>query len=352
MIYIHLPFCRSFCTYCDFYSEIPCKNREAFDFQDYTRSLLSEIEARRGKIASTLGVNTLYIGGGTPSILPLEHLKQIVDALVDFGPYREFTIEVNPEDIVEKGKAYVDALRAMGVTRFSMGVQSLDDKILAWMNRRHNAADARKAFGLLKGDRSVDIITGVPNMSMENLKQTVEEVVSWRPEHISAYQLSIEDGSTLAKLIADGKIEEAPEEDCRKQYELLCTSLKTAGYRHYEISNWALLGHEALHNSAYWMRKPYVGLGPGAHSLRISEDGRQIRSWNSKQISGWSIEGSEILSKQEIREETIMLGLRTDSGVSGSLLGDCSLLEALPDGNYRIPESSLFIADDIIAALI
>ena len=151
MIYIHVPFCRSYCTYCDFYSEIPCRNREAADFQCYTCSLLSEIEARRSEISATLGMNTLYIGGGTPSALPLEHLKQIVDALGCFGPYREFTIEVNPEDIADKGDAYVEALRAMGVTRFSMGVQSLDDKMLSWMNRRHNAAGARRPSACLKG---------------------------------------------------------------------------------------------------------------------------------------------------------------------------------------------------------
>jgi oxygen-independent coproporphyrinogen-3 oxidase len=354
MIYIHVPFCRSYCTYCDFYSEIPCSNREGADFQCYTCSLLSEIEARRSEISATLGMNTLYIGGGTPSALPLENLKQIADALKCFGPYREFTIEVNPEDIVDKGDAYVEALRAIGVTRFSMGVQSLDDKMLSWMNRRHNAAGARKAFGLLKGERSVDIITGVPDMSIEILEKTVDEVIGWRPEHISAYQLSIEEGSALEKMIEDGKTDEAPEEECRKHYEFLCTSLKTAGYHHYEISNWSLPGHEALHNSAYWKRVPYVGLGPGAHSLRIGEDGTQIRSWNSKQISGWSVKGSEILSEQEIREETIMLGLRTDGGISGSLLGDCdcSLLEALLNGNYRIPENRLFVADDIISSLI
>lgn len=353
MIYVHVPFCRSFCTYCDFYSEIPRACREGDDFRGFTASLVREAAAQRGEIAGTLGTNTLYIGGGTPSALPFENLREIVRTL-DFGPYDEFTLEVNPEDLVEKGQAYVDALRELGVTRFSMGVQSLDDGILRWMNRRHSSDGARKAFALLEGERSVDIITGVPGMSAQTLKKTVEEIISWRPEHVSAYQLSIEEGSALAKSIAEGQVKELAEDECRAQYELICTELRGAGYRHYEISNWALPGHEARHNSAYWTRKPYVGLGPGAHSLSIAKDGVQTRSWNSRALCGWGVEGSETLSPQEIREESIMLGLRTDAGVDGSMLEgrDISPLEALPNGHFRIPESSFFIADEIISGLL
>lgn len=335
MIYVHVPFCRSFCTYCDFYSELApaCRTGTERPFVQWTEDICAEIGARRAEIADTLSVNTLYIGGGTPSVLPPECLGRIVDTL-GYGPYDEFTVEVNPEDLVEKGPDYVRSLLSLGVNRISMGVQSLDDGILRWMARRHDAAGAGKAFRMIPEgvSRSVDLITGVPGMSDDSLQRTVDEVVSWHPEHISAYQLSIEDGSALAAMIADGRVKEASEEQCRRQYELLCGMLSAAGYHHYEISNWALPGHEAVHNSAYWTRRPYVGLGPGAHSLRICPDGRQVRSWNSRSTSGWTVEGSEILTPEEIREEEIMLLSRTDRG--------------------PIPERDWFVADDIISGMI
>ena len=359
MIYVHVPFCRSFCTYCGFYSELAPLCSPAPEA--WLNDLCKEIEARREEIADTLAVNTLYIGGGTPSTLPPEYLRRIVDTL-GYGPYEEFTVEVNPEDIVEKGPAYVRSLTELGVNRISMGVQSLDDGVLRWMNRRHSADGAREAYRILRDvilseppvipseppvilseppvilslpkdlSLSVDIITGVPGMSDEMLQSTVDEVISWRPEHISAYQLSIDEGSALPEMIARGDVREAPEEDCRRQYEMLCRRLRAAGYRHYEISNWALPGRQAVHNSAYWTRQPYAGLGPGAHSFRIFPDGRQVRSWNSERACGWTAAGSETLSPEEIREEEIMLAARTDRG--------------------PIPEKDWFIADEIIASLL
>ena len=286
-----------------------------------------------------------------------------------------------------------------------MGVQSLDDGILRWMNRRHSADGARTAFSIISGqgspqqthatlgtvrggtmskanggvetaeqsrqfawaapdrkraiDISVDLITGVPGMTMEILERTVEEVVGWRPEHISAYQLSIEEGSALARMIERGEVKELDEEACRAQYDYLCRRLAEAGYHHYEISNWALPGHEAIHNSAYWTRHPYVGLGPGAHSLCggaapkspaapdlptsptsgsvpvsavRSEERRETtkanrRSWNSQELRGWTSEGED-LTPEQIHEEEVMLLARTDKG--------------------PIPERDWFIADEII----
>ncbi|MCR5245671.1 MAG: coproporphyrinogen III oxidase family protein [Bacteroidales bacterium] len=342
MIYIHVPFCLSRCTYCDFYSQTDCR---AEAFERYTSGICDEIARRRAGIDATLDLNTLYIGGGTPSVLPLPYLERIVTAL-GCGPYSEFTVEVNPDDIVGKGPEYLDGLRALGVNRISMGVQSLDDGILRWMNRRHGATGAREAFRIVSNtspagfDRSIDLITGVPGMTDKILGETLDEVLEWRPEHISAYQLSVEEGSALARLIAAGKLQEASEEQCRRQYALLCAKLSEAGYRHYEISNWAIPGHEARHNSAYWTRHPYVGLGPSAHSLEITADGKQRRSWNSSFVSGWKEEGAEVLSEEEIREERIMLGLRTDAG-------------AEVDGRHVvIPESDWFVSDEIIAGLL
>lgn len=334
MIYIHVPFCRSFCTYCDFYSEIACKGKDSASLERYEGCLMEEIRRRREEIESGKQINTLYIGGGTPSVLPLDLLERIVAAL-PLKDFAEFTIEVNPEDIVEKGMYYLKGLLDLGVGRISMGVQSLDDSILKWMNRRHDANAARKAYFMIReaGFRnvSVDVIYGVSLMPDKILEETLNEISgSWHPEHISAYQLSVEKGSALAKT----DYVELDDEGCRRQYESSCRILADAGYRHYEISNWAVQGMEAIHNSAYWKRFPYAGLGPGAHSLRII-GGTQIRSWNSQKPFGWTSE-SETLSDEEIREERLMLGLRTAEGVDGK----------------SISEQDWFIADTIISEMI
>lgn len=337
MIYLHVPFCKSFCTYCDFYSETVCKGREAGMMAAYADEVCREIDARRQEIENTRSLNTLYAGGGTPSVLPLALLEKIV-ARIGGAPFEEFTVEVNPEDIVSSGLEYVSGLKSLGVTRVSMGVQSLDDGMLRWMNRRHTADRAREAFRLLReggiGNVSVDVIFGISHLSDASLDATVDGVLEMGPEHISAYQLSIEEGSALAEMLADGRYAEAGEELCRRQYEHICKRLRDAGYHHYEISNWAKPGFEAKHNSAYWTRHPYVGLGPGAHSFRI-DGGVQVRSWNSQSLTGWTA-GSETLSAEEIREEELMLGLRTDRGVGG----------------MAIPESDWFVADSIIADIV
>ena len=337
MIYVHVPFCRSFCIYCGFYSEIACSGRFAGAVRAYADGVVEEIGRRRGEIACTAGTNTLYIGGGTPSVLPLDVLGRIVKAL---GPaeYEEFTIEVNPDDVTGLGRGYLEGLRSLGVNRVSMGVQSLDDGILRWMNRRHDADGAAKAFRMLRDagfdNVSLDLIFGVNGLSDTMLLSTLELLKDWRPEHVSAYQLSVEEDSALAGMIAGGRYQELDDESCRRQYDMICSFLRSAGYDHYEISNWSLPGFRARHNSAYWTRAPYVGLGPGAHSLRIDGD-VQVRSWNSNVLSGWT-SSSEVLTDEEIREERLMLGLRTSSGVDG----------------MAIPESSWFVADDIISGMI
>ena len=398
MIYLHVPFCRSFCTYCDFYSEIACRDRDAQQFQAYADAVCAEAQRRRGEIDATRSLNTLYIGGGTPSVLPLSLLRQMAAQLIT-GGFIEFTIEVNPEDIVEKGEAYVRGLLSLGVNRISMGVQSLDDGILRWMNRRHDADRARQAFRILRKagaeNISVDLIFGLSQLSEAVFRQTLDEIVRWRPEHVSAYQLSIEEGSALGEMVRTGRYTEASQEQCAAQYRLLCDTLRDAGYVHYEISNWALPGREAVHNSAYWSRHPYVGLGPGAHSF----DGT-VRSWNAESLppaqaataaenrshprlrkrEGSASEGSgrgpaqqdvfsgssplrggkEVLSEKKAKEEKVFLGLRTARGVTEDLLPPKKAAGMLSDGRLartaegrlRIPEDRWFVSDDIIADLL
>lgn len=437
MIYVHIPFCKSFCTYCGFYSETSaCYDR-------YVEALLGEIDSRKSEFDATMDVNTLYIGGGTPSVMPLPLLCRVVEALKDESGSRnfdEFTVELNPEDVIQRGEAYAEALLGMGVTRASMGVQSFDDVVLRWMNRRHDAETAVRAYRILEksGFRniSIDLIFGLPELGPDSQPRHSDSLLGhsdsqprhsdflsgrftghrgkdgyvpllderlWRetilraldisasgmlPSHISAYQLSVEPDSALDGMIADGRCRETSEESCARQYEILCEELSAAGYHHYEISNFALPGMEARHNSAYWRHVPYVGLGPGAHSLSILPDGHRCRSWNSPDLKLYletfaplgqrdtGCSGQETLSPVQLGIENVMLGLRTslgcplpelvsacdrarlDSAISSGRLvpvPGSSELSGLEDGAaqyYRIPEKYFFISDGIISELL
>lgn len=437
MIYVHIPFCKSFCTYCGFYSETSaCYGR-------YVEALLGEIDSRKSEFDATMDVNTLYIGGGTPSVMPLPLLCRVVEALKDESGSRkfdEFTVELNPEDVIQRGEAYAEALLGMGVTRASMGVQSFDDVVLRWMNRRHDAETAVRAYRILEksGFRniSIDLIFGLPELGPDSQPRHSDSFLGhsdsqpkhsdslsgrfsghrgkdgyvpllderlWRetilraldisasgmlPSHISAYQLSVEPDSALDGMIADGRCRETSEESCARQYEILCEELSAAGYHHYEISNFALSGMEARHNSAYWRHVPYVGLGPGAHSLSILPDGHRCRSWNSPDLKLYletfaplgqrdtGCSGQETLSPVQLGIENVMLGLRTslgcplpelvsacdrarlDSAISSGRLvpvPGSSELSGLEDGAaqyYRIPEKYFFISDGIISELL
>ena len=419
MIYIHIPFCRSFCTYCDFYSEVASRCRKAEDalkqealFGEFAEAVAAEAVSRASEIRDD--VNTLYIGGGTPSVLPLSAFRHILDALDSVGhggPFEEFTVEVNPEDIIEKGPAYVEGLLKLGVNRISMGVQSFDDSVLRFMNRRHSSADVVRAYAILEdaGVRniSIDLIFGLPQLSMSQWRQTLEKALSISsrgvlPQHISSYQLSVEPGSMLARLAEKGVWTEASDDVCREQYSELCSVLASAGYDHYEISNFAQPGFEACHNSAYWSHVPYVGLGPGAHSFscepspldggRPEQAGESFcRRWNQSDLQAYldafrkgdflAVLEGESLTADQLTLEHIMLGLRTSAGLpaaylrthctpaalsralslghlvpvteSGQPLPPCDCLCTIPSGSFlRIPEQHFFVSDAIISDLV
>ncbi len=386
MIYVHIPFCRSFCTYCDFYSEVAPRCQKTEDaarqtvlFESFADALSKEAVARSEEISDE--VDTLYIGGGTPSVLPLSVFRSLLSILESSGhgaPFDEFTVEVNPEDIVEKGPEYAAGLLDLGVNRVSMGVQSFDDGVLRFMNRRHDAATAVKAYGILEDagfdNISVDLIFGLPQLSdamwRDTLKRTLD--ISSKgvlPKHVSSYQLSVEPGSALAGLVERGLWTEASEDLCRGQYDVLCDVLREAGYHHYEISNFALPGYEARHNSAYWKHVPYLGLGPGAHSLAMSDSGKPVRRWNAQDLHAYvadplSVSEGEELTEGQVVLERVMLGLRTSEGLAEEyLLRHCDatrLEQHLSSGDIvrtsfgtlRIPESRFFVSDAIISSLV
>jgi oxygen-independent coproporphyrinogen-3 oxidase len=319
-------------------------------------------------------------------VLPLSVYTSLVERLAEVGicgPFEEFTFEANPEDVVEKGEAYIEGLMKLGVNRFSMGVQSFDDGILKWMNRRHDAATARKAYSILENagaeNISIDLIFGLPQLADSVWKDTMDQALDISskgvlPRHVSSYQLSVEPGSALAKLVDRGVWSEASDELCTRQYDMLCGTLAAAGYHHYEISNFAQPGFEAKHNSAYWAHIPYVGLGPGAHSFGDSGRCRcipstAIRQWNNPDLQAYiadpqSVQDHEDLNEEQLVLEKIMLALRTSAGISEDFLRTHVSEEALEyalrsgdlipshiPGNLRIPETRFFVSDNIISYL-
>lgn len=341
-IYVHFPFCASRCIYCDFYSRV------RKDFPEYVDALIREAENRRGFLKGVPPA-TLYFGGGTPSVLPVGELERFVSALsdsFDLSGVGEFTVEVNPDDI-DSDKA--SGLRNLGVTRISMGIQSMNDDHLKWMKRRHTAEDAVRAFKTLRdvgfGNISVDLIFGFEGLSGQEWGRTIRKVVELSPEHISCYQMM-------------GKYASADDDACLSQYLALQSVLAEAGYRQYEISNYCKPGFHSRHNSAYWRREPYLGLGAAAHSF----DGGYGRYWNvfdtDAYIAGASLRG-ESLTEVEVAEEVIMLGLRTSDGIPKELvcknpsypgfIASGALVES--DDCVRISPASFFVSDDLISSL-
>ena len=376
MVYIHIPYCRRHCTYCAFYSELLPKARGsescAAGVPDaFVDALVREIAAEP-RLEEFKAVHpTLYLGGGTPSLLSPHQLGRIVKALGRFD-YEEFTIEVNPDDILDGGEKYVRALASCGVNRVSMGIQSLDDRVLHRMGRRHNADGARKAYDLLLrggiANISVDFIFGFEgNGGSASIREFIESLpAESRPQHISCYQLGIDSGSALEKMLDRGLITLPSDDECAAEYACICEYLQSRGYDHYEISNWAQPGFESRHNSAYWDHTPYIGFGPGAHSLIVS-DNVCTRRWNNPDASAYiaaasagdfdSIRGSETLSAEQLRDERVMLCLRTARGIDpGDVLsGDASrrdFLEFTPQGRLRIRESSWFVSDSLILQML
>lgn len=341
-IYIHVPFCASFCNYCNFYS-VKRLAQSAF----YPDALRAEMERRLPPFVEALTLPatsrsadyTLYIGGGTPSVLGIERLTDIIRTTIQLverlhspvsANFREVTVEVNPDDITPH---FASALRTAGATRISIGFQSLHDTNLQWMGRRHTAAQAVKAYQMLRdagiGNISIDLIFGYTGLTQELWQENLKRVIDLAPEHISGYQMSIEPSTPLGRAYEKGEYLLPSQEECSRQYALMQEILCNAGYMQYEISNFARPGYQAIHNSNYWNGTPYIGFGPGAHSysgIKRDPSGSPYasRCWNSPNITaylrGETKQCSETLNAQELFNEAIMLGLRTTKGAETTLL--------------------------------
>ena len=314
-LYIHIPYCHSKCAYCDFYSTPSVKS-----MGQYVEALLCEIELRINEI--TEPINTIYIGGGTPSILPINLLDKIIAEIanyVDIGCLDEFTIEANPEDVKEE---WVDAVKKNGINRVSMGIQSFNNDELIAINRRHTAEVALNAIKTLqkKGITRIsgDLIYGLPSQDLDSWKKSLDTLLSLGLPHFSSYLLSYEPGTKLYVRLMAGKVEEASEELANEMYQYLITEARRYGYNHYEISNFALPNCEAIHNTNYWRDLPYLGVGVSAHSF--DGEKRRVNPSNIKHYISQLQQGKCVF---EIEEEDadarhndyIIVSLRTSQGI-------------------------------------
>ncbi len=363
-VYIHVPFCVSKCGYCDF-----CRITDLSLVDSYLDTLGLEIS---GSDIVGCEPRTIYVGGGTPSCLGVRgvgRLLTIVNKYLKTDNVLEWTVECNPDDVNNELAA---VLVDNGVNRVSMGAQSLYDPMLRMMGRRHDASQVRKAIGCLRNagvsNISVDCIFGLPSLKGltdgYDAKDDFNRFVDLGVEHLSAYALQYEHGSRFVKMIGEGKMTALPDDEVAEQYELLTGVMRKSGYIHYEISNYSKPGREAKHNSSYWNRTPYYGFGPAASSLVGS-----VRTTNTLSVKdyiqsrGEKKELVEKLTDKDIYDEVIMLGLRTNLGVSEANIPDdfksyyekvvksemeSGNLVRLENGNVRIPEERWFVSDGII----
>jgi oxygen-independent coproporphyrinogen III oxidase len=298
-IYVHIPFCKTRCIYCDFFS---CTNLEFI--KDFIKSICDEIKFQKNYLNNEI-VETIYFGGGTPSLLDIGNIEIIISNIFkefNISSKPEITIEVNPDDITDE---LCFNYKKLGINRLSMGIQSFDDKILKFLNRRHNASKAINAINICSkyfNNISIDLIYGIPDLSLNLWKSQLENAFKLDITHLSAYHLTYEENTKLFKLLANRKIAELSEEESNKQYEILLETAENYEFINYEISNFALEGKYSKHNSSYWKNQKYLGLGPSAHSYNLYS-----RQWNFSDIQLYI----ESINNKNIWYETENLDLKT-----------------------------------------
>jgi oxygen-independent coproporphyrinogen-3 oxidase len=318
-IYIHIPFCRKACTYCNFHFSTSLQQKKNF-----LDALHHEIKLRRDFLKEGQIIETIYFGGGTPSLLESDEIKAIMDALQEnylISSDTECTLEANPDDITTSGvKAWMQA----GINRLSLGVQSFDDAELGWMNRAHAASQSLQSIDEIQEagmqNFSVDLIFGSPLQSQDSLEKNTQLITSKKIKHISCYALTVEPRTVLFQQVKKGQTADTNPEQQANDFLFLMNYLQDAGYEHYEISNYALPGYRSKHNSSYWQGLPYLGLGPSAHGY----DGINKRRWNIANNSSYIHEllnnrlpfEEETLEPVQQLNEYIMTALRTAEGIS------------------------------------
>lgn len=345
-IYIHIPFCKQACHYCDFHFSTSMKKKE-----EMVQALVKEMQMRKSEFENET-VETIYFGGGTPSVLSDEELAFLIDAVYanfKVAENPEITLEANPDDLSDER---IVGLAGSRINRLSIGIQSFFENDLKMMNRAHNAEEAKKSLETSTryfDNISIDLIYGIPGMTNEMWKQNIETALSFGIPHISSYALTVEPKTALKKLIQTGKVSEPKDEVAQEHFMILVEMLQQHGFIHYELSNFGKPDYFSKNNSAYWLGKKYIGIGPSAHSY----DGIS-RSWNIannpiylKEIEAGKLPGEvEILTSNDHYNEYIMTGLRTIWGVSLNRIQKEFGEEVL---QYLQKQSEKFIADGLLA---
>lgn len=371
-IYVHIPFCKSRCIYCDFFSTTSLEERDR-----YVVAVKRELEMRKDYLPQATRIDTVYFGGGTPSMLRAEQLCNILSHIrqtYDVSPLAEITAEGNPDDLSTE---YLSTLRQGGFNRLSMGVQTFSNERLRFLCRRHTVEVAKQAVDNARRagfeNISIDLMYGFPGETLEEWEKDIEQALSLKPEHISAYALMYEEGTRLWDMLERGVVEEIDENLSLSMYETLMEQLRFAGYEHYEISNFCKPDHHSRHNSSYWEGVSYIGIGAAAHSF----DGLS-RQWNPESLneyfrgidSGASSFEKEILTNSQRYDEMVMTGLRTAKGVDLRKLEDLFGKDALNycmsnaqphieagrmriEGNsmLKLSKAGIFTSDDIMSDL-
>jgi len=366
-IYIHIPFCKQACHYCNFHFSTSKKN-----YEQVLKAILAEIELRLNYLPNNK-IDSIYFGGGTPSVLAVADVEQILHTInknYNVNPKAEITFESNPDDIsLEKLKAWKSA----GINRLSIGVQSFFEDDLKWMNRAHSSRQAEDAINLSRQagftNITADLIYGLPHNHWEaNIKKMVEFVIP----HLSSYALMVEEKTALHHFVTTKKVQLPPDEKAEEDYQILCEYLKKVGYEHYEISNFAKPGFRSKHNASYWKGTPYLGIGPAAHSYN-----GKTRRWNianNTQYANGVLQNTqfcedEVLSLTDQYNEFVMTGLRKVEGILYSEIetkfgekylqyltsAAAKFLETkkliFSENRLYISEREWFLADTIIAEL-
>jgi len=316
-IYLHIPFCKKACFYCDFHFSVSFQQKD-----EVVASLIKELKERKNFIGQE-EVKTIYFGGGTPSVLSAGNISEIlkeVYAQYTVNDNAEITFECNPDDL---SKEYLKGLKECGVNRLSIGIQSLNDESLTWMNRSHNVTQALQAIDSAAAlgfrDMSIDLIYGIPMLTEDEWRQTLKRALAMPINHLSAYSLTLEENTPYNKLVEQKKYKKPNDDDASRHFEILLEEIKLAGWEHYEVSNFCKAGNYSKHNTAYWQNVKYLGIGPSAHGF----DGKS-RHWNvrsnkeyiQKIQAGESVSESEELSTKDIVNEALLTGLRTKWGVN------------------------------------
>ena len=385
-LYVHVPFCLSKCPYCDFNTYQGIESQ----FGDYLAAVNGEIEAWARALAHPV-VNTVFLGGGTPSYLPDGDVGRILESITQsyrVGDGAEITAECNPNDLTD---AKCVELRAVGVNRISMGVQSMDNGLLAMLGRRHDSEEVIEALRSCRragfDNVNLDLIYGLPRQTLQQWQDTVERILEQSPEHISMYSLTLEEGTPLRHWVQQGRLPEPDPDLAADMYDLARSALRDAGYHHYEISNWCRAGRESEHNLAYWRNLEWVGVGPGSHSslggcrfwtvkspreyaLKAAEWVARAEPWDratAARIEGVpTVDGLEVIDEETAAAETMFLGLRLLDGMDVSAASERSGIDLMAryatelaelaedgllvwgdDGRLRLAEEAYLVANQV-----